>query len=84
MTSAEWNFPDTHASFWGLRHYDKSQAGLDPTSPFADPNVLSMSDRQAVGIAMAFDSSDQVAKISHLNCEPADPLSSNSSHPIYL
>ena len=58
-TLTEWNFVDTDASFWGLRHYDKSQAGRDPTSPLTDPNVEGMSDKQAVGIAVAFDSGNQ-------------------------
>jgi hypothetical protein len=54
-TLAEWRFVGPHVPFWGLRHYDKSQAGLDPTSPFGDRTVLGVGDRQAVGIAYRFD-----------------------------
>jgi len=54
-TLAEWKFVDTKAPFWGLRHYDKSQAGLDPTSPFGDRSVLGAVDREASGIAFRFD-----------------------------
>jgi hypothetical protein len=54
-TLAEWKFVDTKAPFWGLRHYDKSQARLDPFSPFVDRNILGTADRQARGIAFRFD-----------------------------
>jgi len=54
-TLAEWKFVDTEAPFWGLRHYDKSQAGLDPTSPFVDRNIFGTADRQASGVAFRFD-----------------------------
>lgn len=54
-TLAEWKFVDANARFWGLRHYDKSQAGIDPTSPFGDRTVLGAGDRQASGIAFRFD-----------------------------
>jgi hypothetical protein len=67
-TLAEWNFVHTDASFWGLRHFDKSQADRDPTSPFADSDVLEISDKQAVGIAVAFDSGNQnTARISYFS-----------------
>src|SRR6185295_10790975 len=54
-TLAEWKFVDTKAPFWGLRHYDKSQARIDPTSPFVERNILGTADRQASGIAFGFD-----------------------------
>jgi len=67
-TLAEWSFVDTHASFWGLRHYDKSQAGRDPTSPFVDRNILGMSDRLATGVALTFDSGKRnAAKVSYFS-----------------
>ncbi|HET9319280.1 MAG TPA: hypothetical protein VFO27_05880, partial [Bryobacteraceae bacterium] len=52
---AEWKFVGHDAPFWGLRHYDKSQAGRDPTSPFADRNIFGIGDREASGIAFRFD-----------------------------
>jgi hypothetical protein len=54
-TLAEWKFVGAEAPFWGFRHYDKSQAGIDPTSPFGDRTVLGAGDRQASGIAFRFD-----------------------------
>jgi len=54
-TLAEWKFVDANAPCWGLRHYDQSQAGIDPTSPFGDRTVLGAGDRQASGIAFRFD-----------------------------
>lgn len=58
-TLQEWAFVNTQASFWGLRHYDRSQAGLDPTSPLAGQNVLGVSDSQAIGVTVAFDAERQ-------------------------
>jgi hypothetical protein len=54
-TLAEWKLVGTEAPFWGLRHYDKSQAGRDPTSPFVDRTIFGTGDRQASGIAFRFD-----------------------------
>jgi hypothetical protein len=54
-TLAEWKFVGTEPPFWGLRHYDKSQAGQDPTSPFVDRTIFGLGDRQASGIAFRFD-----------------------------
>ena len=51
----EWKYVGTAEPFWGLRHYDRSQAGRDPTSPFVDRNVLGFADGQASGIAFRFD-----------------------------
>jgi hypothetical protein len=67
-TLAEWKFVDSKAPFWGLRHYDQSQAGLDPTSPFGDRTVLGVGDRQASGIAFRFDpSTPNVVTISYFS-----------------
>ena len=34
----EWKYVDARSRFWAIRHFDKSQAANDPTSPFAAPN----------------------------------------------
>lgn len=31
----EWKYVDARSRFWAIRHFDKSQAAGDPTSPFA-------------------------------------------------
>jgi hypothetical protein len=33
-TLPEWKFVNKQAQFWGLRHYAKSEANEDPSSPF--------------------------------------------------
>jgi hypothetical protein len=67
-TLAEWTFVSTNASFWGLRHYDKTQAERDPTSPFRDFNIIGMADKQATAIALTFDSGKRnLAKISYFS-----------------
>ena len=67
-TLAEWKFVGPDAPFWGLRHYDRNQADLDPTSPFVERNVIGMADRQASGIAFRFDSgTGNVATISYFS-----------------
>jgi hypothetical protein len=55
-TLAEWKFVNTNASCWGLRHYDKTQAERDPTSPFRDFNIIKLADKNAIGIVFAVDS----------------------------
>ena len=54
-TLAEWKFIVSDAPFWGFRHYDRSQADRDPSSPFVDRNIIGMADKQARGIAFRFD-----------------------------
>ena len=54
-TLAEWKSVDLNAPFWALRHYDRSQAGRDPTSPFSDRSIIGIADRQAIGIGLSFD-----------------------------
>jgi len=45
----EWKYLNTRAPVWGIRHYDKSQVRLDPTSPFEN------SDPRAVGVTFYFE-----------------------------
>jgi hypothetical protein len=55
----EWRFLDPDAQFWGLRHYDRSQAKQDPTSPFGGDRSFSPGDEQAIGILFALDPRNQ-------------------------
>ena len=54
----EWKYVNTELRFWGLRHFDKSQAKVDPTSPFGAHIFTSRPDDQAIGLAFAFDQSN--------------------------
>jgi hypothetical protein len=51
----EWGFLDANARFWGLRHYDPTQAKLDPTSPFGEDRTFDPGDPKAIGVLFALD-----------------------------
>jgi hypothetical protein len=55
----EWKYIDTHARFWGFRHFDKTQPKEDPSSPFPDEKSAGMSanvpDNEAIGLTFRFD-----------------------------
>jgi hypothetical protein len=55
----EWKYSGTRAPVWGIRHYDRSQAPLDPTSPLRDRNPADFSDSRAVGLAFYFEPFDR-------------------------
>jgi hypothetical protein len=52
---AEWKYVNRHAPFWGVRHYDRSQADLDPTSPFRGSKSANTPDDRAIGLTFNFD-----------------------------
>ena len=51
----EWRFLDANARFWGLRHYDPTQAKMDPTSPLAENRTFDPGDPKAIGLLIALD-----------------------------
>jgi len=51
----EWRFLDDNARFWGLRHYDPTQAKMDPTSPFGEDRTFDPGDPKAIGVLFALD-----------------------------
>lgn len=53
----EWKYINTRARGWGLRHYDKSQANLDPSSPIGGEKSANFPDDKAIGLAFNFDPS---------------------------
>jgi hypothetical protein len=50
----EWKYVDTHAHCWGLRHYDKSQSNLDPSSPLGGQKSANFADDEAIGLVFNF------------------------------
>ena len=63
----EWKYVNTDLQFWGLRHFDRTQAKLDPSSPFGGQKSANDADEQAIGLVYAFDrSSGKTAKITYL------------------
>jgi hypothetical protein len=64
----EWKYVNTHAHCWGLRHYDKSQANLDPSSPFGGEKSANFPDDKAIGLIFNFDPAQgRTATITYLS-----------------
>ena len=51
----EWNYVNTQARFWGLRHYDKNQSQFDPSSPYGGRKSANFPDEQAIGMTFVCD-----------------------------
>jgi hypothetical protein len=51
----EWKYVNTRARCWGLRHYDQSQANLDPSSPMGGEKSANFPDDKAIGLVFNFD-----------------------------
>ena len=51
----EWKYVNTRARCWALRHYDKSQADLDPSSPIGVENFANFPNDKAIGLVFNFD-----------------------------
>ena len=44
----EWKYVNTDLQFWGIRHFDRTQAKLDPSSPFGGQKSANDADGQAI------------------------------------
>jgi hypothetical protein len=51
----EWGVIDPNASYFGIRHYDRSQAEDDPSSPFGGRKAANFPDERAIGFAFSID-----------------------------
>jgi hypothetical protein len=47
----EWRIIDPHAAYFGMRHYDRTQAKSDPSSPFGGKKAANFPDQRAIGFA---------------------------------
>lgn len=65
----EWNYVNTDIQFWGVRHYDRTQAKFDPSSPFGGQKSANEPDEKAIGLVYGFDPSNggNTAKITYLS-----------------
>ena len=52
-TLPEWKYVNKKSPFWGLRHFDRSQARVDLTSPFQENESEGIPDKDAIGIVFA-------------------------------
>ncbi len=54
-TLPEWKYVEKQTPFWGLRHFDRTQAREDPTSPFRGEKYAYIPDEQAIGLVFSCD-----------------------------
>jgi hypothetical protein len=68
----EWKLVDTQSRFWSLRHYDKSDAADDPTSPLSGNQMgANWIDPRAVGVTFSLDPKrSSVATVRYLSTNP--------------
>lgn len=60
----EWEYVDTGQQFWAIRHYDKTWAKFDPSSPLAKGKTPI----KAIGLVFSFDPRrSKIAKVKHLS-----------------
>ena len=65
---AEWKHVNTNAPVWGVRHYQKQGARLDPTSPFQGQNSANIPDTNAVGVTFSFGpASERMVTVDYLS-----------------
>jgi hypothetical protein len=57
-TLPEWKYLAPDAPVWAIRHYDHSQAKLDPSSPFGGKKAANDPDEDAIGILFQLDAGD--------------------------
>jgi hypothetical protein len=55
----EWKYVNKQAQFWGLRHFDRTQADEDPTSPFVGGKSENVPDDAAIGLTYQSDPSNE-------------------------
>ncbi|SRR6266480_61294 len=67
-TLPEWKYVNKQAQFWGLRHFDKRQANMDPTSPFGGRKSANIPDDEAIGLTYQCDpSKERKATLTYLS-----------------
>jgi hypothetical protein len=68
---SEWKHVDTNAPVWGVRHYQKQNAELDPSSPFLGQNAASFPDATAVGVTFSFaPAAERTATVDYFSTNP--------------
>lgn len=51
----EWKYVNSNARFWAVRHFDRSQATQDPSSPFGGKKSANFPDEKAIGLTFVLD-----------------------------
>ena len=64
----EWKYVNMNDHAWGMRHYDKKQAEMDPSSPIGGKKSASFPDDKAIGVVFNFDAKQgRTATITYLS-----------------
>ena len=67
-TLPEWKHVNAQAEFLGMRHFDKGQSALDPTSPFGGQKSANVPDDQAIGLTFQYDATrEKKATLTYLS-----------------
>lgn len=78
----EWRFLDPAVRYWGLRHYDRTQAEQDATSPFSKERTFGPGDQKAIGILFTLDPGQKEAVMTYFSGDEGkvrDRLSAGTS-----
>jgi len=68
---SEWKHVNTNAPVWGVRHYLKQGAELDPSSPLLGQNAANVPDVNAVGVTFSFaNAAERTATVDYLSTNP--------------
>ncbi len=68
---SEWTYVKASAPVWGIRHYQKQGAELDPSSPLLGDNAANVPDANAVGITFSFaPAAERTATVDYLSTNP--------------
>jgi hypothetical protein len=68
---SEWKHVDTRAPVWGVRHYQKQGAELDPSSPLLGQNAANVPDANAIGVTFSFaPAAERTATVDYFSTNP--------------
>jgi len=68
---SEWKHVATSAPVWGVRHYRKQGAELDPSSPLLGRNAANIPDANAVGVTFSFaPAAERTATVDYFSASP--------------
>jgi hypothetical protein len=68
---SEWKHVATNAPVWGMRHYSKQGAGLDPSSPLLGQSSANVPDAKAVGVTFSLaPAAERTATVDYLSSSP--------------
>jgi hypothetical protein len=63
----EWKHVDTSAAFWALRHYDRSDADEDPSSPLGSGHLQVPADPGAIGLTFQIGGRSEMPTVRYLS-----------------